>query len=147
MTIDEAQDWLLQRLNEGAECPCCGRFAKIYQRKLYSTMAYALVQIYQYFKCPDADEWLHVPEHLDGKGVVARGGDWAKLRYWGLIEHDGDHRSGYWRITDNGKDFVEGKLCVAKSVYLFDGVVVGVEGLTTIHEALGETFDYEALMS
>lgn len=151
-TIEEAQDWLTERADEGADCPCCGQFVKVYKRKLYSTMAYSLLLIERFFASSDVS-WLHVPDFLDGKGVVARGGDFAKLSFWGLLEsgegprHDGSSRNGMWRITPKGVDFVRGRIIVPKYIFLFNQQCLGFsEEQIHITEALGDDFDYRELM-
>lgn len=82
-------------------------------------------------------------------------GDFAKLRYWGLIEEraaeEGSDKksSGKWRITQQGSTFVEGRSRVYKHIYVYNDRYLGVvdDGqVLNIHTALGERFDYQALM-
>ena len=66
----------------------------------------------------DAAEWLHVPSYIaemvadHPRRAAAVRGDWAKLKFWGLIEEkpdvrdDGSPRVGYWRMTPLGRQFV-----------------------------------------
>ncbi len=154
-TLDEARKMVAaQRTNpEGVVCPCCGQLAKIYKRKLNSTMTRALVLIYQYFEIPPSrrEEWFHGPSHPVWS---ASGGDAAKLRHWGLIEArpgerpDGSTHTGFFRITDKGRDFVLGKLRVPHHVLLFNQELFGFSFETTdVYEALGDKFNYGELMS
>jgi hypothetical protein len=100
------------------------------------------------------EPWLHVPRYLNGKGVVARGGDFAKLVHWGLLEAkggeraDGSSRIGYYRLTPEGVEFVENRRRVPTHLYFYNSEVLGQETKTiSMPEALGEHFDYEELMA
>jgi hypothetical protein len=154
MTLEEARDLVRDNLREGLVCPCCEQFAKVYKRKLNGAMAASLVLIARHFK--HSTEWLHVENYLkELPGIPASlRGDFAKLRYWGLIERmegereDGSNRVGYYRITPLGKDFVEGRVKVPGHVYLFNSECIGHSDETLhIGEALGTAFDYAELMS
>lgn len=160
-TLGEAREWLMQHRDDGAYCPCCGQFAKVYRRKLSSSMAYALVLIDRFFR-ETPHGWLHVPSYLTENvpakcGATFRGGDWAKLAYWGLLREQnrgdvhsiaGGPRAGYHRITDRGKLFVRGKIVVPKYVFVYDGEPMGFsEETTSIDDALGSRFDYQELMA
>ena len=99
--LAEAQAWLKGRMEAGAVCPCCGQFAKVYKRTITSSMAFALVLVYRYFRSNRG--WIHVPSYLAElakNGAAVRGGDWAKLRFWGLlapmptVRADGSDRAG-----------------------------------------------------
>lgn len=154
-TLEEAKQWLRERFSDGAKCPCCDQFVKLYKRKLNSSMAHGLILIYKFFENND-DEWLHVPSYLSriSSSATVRGGDWSKLRYWGLIEgekgtrDDGSERVGTYRITGRGKQFVLSQIHVPKHVYLYNqNPVSRDDGETiTIKEALGEKFNYAELM-
>jgi hypothetical protein len=157
--LREAVEWMRQHQADGATCPCCGQFAKTYRRKLSSTMAYALVLMEQYF-CRTGEAWLHVPSYLtkvvsDQHGAMLRGGDWAKLSYWGLIEERGDQRAdgakhaGWWRVTPGGRRFIHGQLRLPKHALVYNGRLLGLDDAetTSIEEALGDRFDYTELVS
>ena len=84
------------------------------------------------------------------------GGDEAKTRYWGLLEampdakrEDGSTRTGWWRLTGRGADFVRGDLLVPKHARIYDGRLLGLDdtaGVIGIRDALGSRFDYDELM-
>lgn len=155
-TISVAQRYVEERCEEGVRCPCCGQYVKVYRRKINSTMARALLYIYKYFEHPDANEWLHVADYLVKvkKDSTIAGGDASKLRLWGLIEplpskrQDGSNRVGYYRITDLGKKFAEGKVKVSSAVYVYNQQVMGYDEQTVnIEQALGSKFNYAELMA
>jgi len=130
--------------------PSCGQLAKQYRRKLYSTMVLALVFIYRKQYRAGID-WIHFREIYTWRGIYV-GGDMNKLPHWGLIEQKGNEdqtkrRSGFWRMTQKGIDFVEGKLEIMSHIVLYDNKLVRMEGsYIGIKEALGERFDYQELM-
>ena len=161
-SLDEAKQWLRLRFEDGASCPLCSQHVKLYKRKLNSSMAVVLSIIYKAFRKVDFDKaiWLHVPSHLNNVGLPAGvaasvRGDWAKLKFWGLIEEkgdvrmDGSSRAGYWRITDVGKMFVESSMRVPKYVFIYNGgrIFRNVEDEVTFKEALGDKFSYAELMA
>ncbi len=153
--LDGAKAFVQTNLRDGVTCPCCGQLCKIYKRKINSTMELALVLIYQFFKTHPRADWLHVAAFLvkvKHDSSIA-GGDVVKLRYWGLLERaagdrpDGSDRIGRYKITDLGKQFVEGKVAVPQYVYLYNQLLLRLsEEMTTIKDALGQRFQYDELM-
>lgn len=149
MTLVEAKAWLEGKLDDGVACPCCGQFAKLYRRKLNSSMARALILFFKTYGWEE--QWVHVPTET---GLSRLGGDWAKLALWGLIEERGDERddggkhSGWWRITHLGVRFVRNQMRIPRFVFLYDGAVMRFDPLTTVNirDALGDHFDYRELM-
>lgn len=145
-TLGDAKEWLRERLDEGAHCPLCTQMAKVYRRKLNTSMAAALIQFWRVH----GRDWGHAPT----TGTIARlGGDWAQLRMWGLTEEltepreDGG-RAGWWRLTELGVQFVANQFTVPKYVRLYDGRLMGHAGdQVTIVDALGDRFDYSELMA
>jgi hypothetical protein len=137
------------------ECPCCGRFAKLYKRGITSTMARFLIWIDK--ESGAGRPWISPADkhkELAAANVLVSGGDHAKLRYWGLLEEmplegeDGAKKSsGYWRITERGREFVNDKLEVPQYAHLLFGKVVDFsESTTHISKALGKHFNYRELM-
>ena len=144
---------VLSKKHTGTTCPCCGRYVKLYKRKLTSSMVKALILIYKYFKL-NPESWLHVENYLkDQKISAAVRGDFPKLRYWGLLEKqidkrdDGSGRVGYYKITQKGIDFVKGKVEVPRFAYIYNQKVEQFDKeQTDVKKALGDKFDYEELI-
>jgi len=96
--------------------------------------------------------WLHVSKEFLKwkKNAVAE--EYSKLRFWGLLEPmpNGDPTvpgTGYWRITDLGREFVEDKVEISRHVFVFDNKVIDAsQEWTSIRNALGDKFDYDELM-
>jgi len=153
-TVEQARARLLAHLVEGTTCPCCGQFVKRYRRALNSAMARALVLLYRHLKANPGLEWVHTQSFLIAQQAYT--GDFAKLRYWGLVEpqvgvrDDGSARVGLYRVTPLGEAFVRGTAHVMKYVYLYNDEVLARpkddNEQISIHAALGERFNYTALM-
>lgn len=156
-TLQETKQYLREHWDEGAECPACTQFVKIYRRKITSSMAYALILLYQYFESNPDQEYVHMNDYLnsiEGLPFPVKSGDNAKLRYWDLLEEkpeqreDGSNRAGFWKLTELGRQFVQGEATVKSHVKVFNskryGELLGEE--ITIREALGNKFNYNELM-
>jgi hypothetical protein len=142
---------------DGAVCPCCDRFAKVYKRKLNTGMLKALVRLYAVCASEAARATEGFVKIGRGGAFKTAGGDYAKLHWWGLIEplanatrEDGSTRVGFWRITERGRRFVEGKLAVPAYVYEYDGTPVAPPAGAAVDEKrifeLYPEFDYAEMM-
>lgn len=149
-TLKEAKEYLKSNIGEGTKCPCCGQFVKLYTRKLNSSMAYALILIY---KSP-FQGFFHVEDYLKSINCPSSiRGDFAKLRWWNLIEQfkgereDGSKRVGHYRITTLGKNFTRGFCTVKESIRLYNQGFYGFSGNEIdIKRALKNKFNYNELM-
>lgn len=139
-TLGDAKEWLRRRVEDGAKCPLCDQFSKVYKRKINSGMARALISMYR--QC--GTEWFHLPSV---RTWTSR--DEAALAYFGLIEQAGvGFAQGTWRVTPLGELFAKGQVRVHKYARVYDGRLLGLQGdLVDIKDALGDKFDYEELMS
>lgn len=143
-TVGEAKAWLRTKIEEGHRCPVCTQMAKVYKRKINSRMAKTLITMYKH---SDPGEFVHAPS-LPGDTHEC-----SQLVWWGLIEEerilrpDGG-RAGWWRLTDAGRAFAEGRATVYKYARIYDSKCLGLVGdQVSIKDALGEKFDYAELMS
>lgn len=133
------QDFKDRLLNgDEFDCPCCGRFSKIYRRCITSTMARQLIEFY---KAGGAEDWTHTKVVVNNRSGA---GDFSKLRYWGLIEkkpRDEDQQqksNGYWQITHTGFEFLMNRVSLPKYAYVFDDTVINTSSHRTY---LADTFD------
>lgn len=161
-SLEDAKKWLRANFSKGATCPCCHQFVKLYKRPFNKSMAFVLLLMARYYRRYNvkADEWLHVPSYIaetvasNPRRAAAVRGDWAKLKYWGLIEEkpgerdDGSPRVGYWRLTPLGQQFVDRTVKVPSHVYIYNGAPLPkvVDDLITIDDALGKDFSYSEIM-
>jgi hypothetical protein len=97
-------------------CHECGGLRPVVKpTKVPRTEIRALVELYR-LTIRSGDSWHHIGTFRQNR---SGGGDFAKLRHegWELAEQhiNTDSRkrtSGIWRITDRGRDFVEGKISI-----------------------------------
>lgn len=147
ITIVQAREWLRVRVDDGVKCPCCTQFAKVYRRRIHTTMARDLITAYR----NTGHDWFHLPTLLGGRHQ----GDFPKLAHWGLIvempavREDGSSRAGWWCVTEDGRRFALGQTRVPKYARIYDGRLLGLDATETvsIRDALGDRFDYDELMS
>jgi hypothetical protein len=144
-TIREGVDYVLKvAADGGGECPCCRQRVQVYRRTIGSGMARALI-----------NQWRAVGQDWTKTRLLwTMTHEAAQLQWWGLIEPGQDRpdggKGGEWRITDAGRDFVLGKISVAKHAKVFDGTLLGLDasdGVISIEDALGTRFSYAELMS
>lgn len=78
--------------------------------------------------------------------------DYSVMKHWGIIEPRGaapgeQQKTGYWRITEKGKQFLRQEITIPRSVNLFNNKRYGFsEEHTTIKKALGDKFDLDELL-
>lgn len=141
-TLLSAQSRVLREREKGTTCPCCGQFVKLYRRKLTSDMARFVCILSKY----RPGRWVNI------RKIDVRGGDYAKLVYWGLAEQrenadESKKDSGIWRLTERGYEFAARKTKVRSHAFVFNGKCEGMTGgKVSIKDALGEKFDYAELM-
>lgn len=143
-TLGEAKQWLRGNLMEGAPCPCCTQFAKVYRRRIHTTMARALIQLYRHGA--RGEDFIHAPSLPGDTHEI------SQAVWWGLIEEervrreDGG-RAGWWTLTKRGVDFVQDRARVPEYALVYDGSPIRTEGdLIGIRDALGKRFRYDDLM-
>lgn len=130
--------------DKGISCPCCGRLVKRYRRKLHTEMALFMLRLYHMDQ--RYPQQYHATKVLIPATCKAST-DGAYLHHWGLAESI-DGKSGYYRITPKGIDFVLGNITVPEKIVLLCGEFEGLEGKQiTIHQALSNKFNYAQLMS
>ena len=153
-TLAQAKaDFFAAARQQGSTCPCCGRFGKVYKRKLHSSMVAVLVLLNRFQNLGYTHVHTLINATTSPAVAAAIRGDFAKLRYWGLIEegHEvvrGSHVSnGKWRITEAGVRFCEGSLTVQKYVWVYNSAHLGFHGEhISVYDALGDAFQYAELM-
>lgn len=143
ITIKDGIEYINLNKEKGVKCPCCEQLAKEYKYKLNKGMAIVLINWYKTGK-----EWVHPI-----KDLKTINGDYAKLRFWGLVEESYDRpeedkkATGYWRITQKGKEFVNNRLTVQEKARIYDNRFFGLIGKEiNIKQALGNKFNYSELM-
>jgi hypothetical protein len=144
----------MEKLRAGYEgdCPCCGRYSKVYHRTLHTTVAVQLIVMYRIITSPGR----HTSEYIDANEIQKRFkrvvGDLSKAKYWGLIvakDHTPDDKrsSGFWRMTELGIEFVKGGVKIKKYAHIYDDKVLDATGaLVSIEDCLQNKYSYADLM-
>jgi len=148
-TLDEAKLLLEQNLEAGTDCPCCGRWAKMYKRQVYGTLVDVMFSLHKMMEKNPQQPFFHLDEFIHSTTGVS----FTLTLHWGLTERstdvpEGKQTSGYWRLTPKGIQFLQGAISIPKYVRLYNNEVLGFEGAqVTVQDVLGEKFDYEKLMA
>ena len=145
MSLEQARKNLMAKIRDkGAICPCCGQFAKVYDRQINTGMARSLAKMYR-----RGLEWQHIPTTIG-----ARSREEGKLAYWGLVEESTEPRSdggraGWWRVTPHGAAFIQGKIRLPKYALVYNAECLELDdsrGTVGFRDCLGAGFDFEELM-
>ena len=133
------------QLDKGTTCPVCDQTAREYRRVLNSGMVLALATMYR----RGGLDWFHKPSVLRGVGASAR--DESLLRFWGLIEEKKskgvDGRSGWWKVTPKGEQFITGTLAVRKYIHIYNGEFIRFSGPDIdVFDAAGERFSLREML-
>ncbi len=154
-SFEEVRTWFYgEAERRGLHCPLCDQFSKVYRRKLNSQMARSLILIYRFFET-NRDEWVDINNYLLRFDIHPGKANVSLLRHWKLIERrdgereDGNPRTGFYRLTENGRLFVQGRLLVPTYIKLYNDELLELEqhSFTDIHQALGNKFNYTELMN
>lgn len=149
LTLDEAREYVYKNRKEGVDCPCCGQLAKEWREPIHAGMGYWLFWLVKEFL--ETKDWVHVSDISKQSGM--RGGDYAKLQYWGLIvprmqEKDPTKRaSGFWKPTHRGIQFARGISRIPKYTITYDKVLISFDGDSVlIQDVLKDKFDFREIM-
>ena len=145
-SLSDARSWLRERLDDGASCPCCKQFAKVYRRGVSSSHALALIAIWRHAR----QETIHFPTFRVEHSL--RLNHLAILSEWGLIAEDLSRRpdggnAGRWSITSKGAAWINGRETIPKYALIYDSRCLGFDGPEVrIGDVLGDRFDLRTLM-
>lgn len=142
---------------DGISCPCCEQFAKVYRRSITLTEVKVLARLFNAARKADSSAPTSVWVKIGAGGTVhTRGGDYAKARYWGLLEEregkraDGSKRAGYWRITELGIEFLLGAARLPRYVWIYNNRLVprpaGAGNKTISVYDVAKAFDFRSIM-
>lgn len=96
-------------------CGYCGQSMIVYKHSIARRLALILLRVKNYT----------APFHLqkDAHMSYSENCNFYKLPYWGVVSPD-DFGSGYYHITDKGRDFLDGKIEINKWIKTFDNRIV-----------------------
>lgn len=152
ITLGEAKRKLRENLLKGDTCPCCNQSAKMYVRSITSSMAYGLILMSQH-----DEEYIHIEDFFKNMVGVPSSirGDIPKIRFWGLIEprieptEDGNPNSGYYRLTDLGRNFAKKQINVMDKVKLYNNKFFGFADdakMVNIVDCMKNKFNYDEIV-
>lgn len=148
MTMEEVRNLMVERVAEGMSCPLCGRYSKIYARKLNDRIGRVLIAMWH----KNGDGWVHVPTlgvKAEEAGTRSKSGEHAFAKHFDLIEQNtGKGGRGFWRLTPLGVKFVHNQINVPFCVWVFHGQLLQTDDskLVSIRDVLGTRWDYDQLM-
>ena len=135
-------DWNKTIESEGGYCPCCGKWGKIYKIKLSQHLALCLRWIATH---GDEDGWVDVQNKAPRWMLKSK--TYPLLEHWGLIESQAK-RSGVWRATLRGSDFISSTITQPSAVHIYDNKVWGFEDEeVSFRGCFGKHFDFDEMMS
>jgi hypothetical protein len=153
-SLGEAREWARSHWKQGCICPICQGKVRRYERKVDIAAGKVMVTLYRF---NEGRDYVHVPTLLKTdpylRGTAQQGGYAYMGQHWGLIEAqkgeraDGSRRTGWWRLTDKGRQFIRGQIKIEKKAYVYKGEWLGWADITpwSITDALQEPFDYRDL--
>jgi hypothetical protein len=143
-SLEEAHGLMMQNVDEGTTCPCCGGHVQRYKRVLNSGMAASLCWLVKWVESVGDDGDGVCISEIHAPRFVTANRELGKLAHWGLVE---EVSAAHWLPTAMGIAFAKGVAKVSRHVSLLNNVVQGwSEEKIGIREALGKKFDYEKLM-
>ena len=128
---------------EGGFCPCCGKKGKVYKTKLSQHLALCLRWIHVH--ADPADGWVDVQN--TAPRFMLKSKTYPLLEHWDLIEGK-SFRSGIWRVTLKGQDFLNGLINLPSAVHIYDNKIWGFEAEeVSFRGCFGIHFDFDEMMS
>ena len=143
--VERIRRRLDEKAPEGSRCPCCDRMVKEYRRAMNADQARFLILLCREYLAHEPSTWIDV------RRIDVRGGDYAKLIHWGLVENmenedPAKRSSGMWRPTPKGLTFANGHSRQPSHVRLLDNKERGFSTTTVnIWQALGKKFNFSEL--
>lgn len=127
MRIEEGQR-LVQAVIDGEsdpiKCPCCGQNVATRRQNMTGKLAAWLIALIRIW---DRAGRVWVKKSEDTVLAAFRGGDYAKLEYWGLIERHPE-KVGLWRPTRSGVEYVKNRSVLPAAAVTFNDTVYRFEG-------------------
>ena len=152
-TLKEVKEFIREHFKEGLNCPACGQNVKLYEYKLFRMSAIALIYLYKLTRDNPEKVYFHVSKYAEAiPGKKIRSPHFAELRFWGFIvakdrKTKESNASGFWAITEKGKNFVEGRISVPERIMMFNNKWQGFAGeAIMIEDAMENSFEYQEMM-
>ena len=128
-----------------AVCPCCRRRATHWVKNIIGTAARDLITLVGLHAKSGAP--VHIREFTQQRS------NFYVLKHWDLIEPAGNddptmRSSGFWSPTEDGVEFVMGRLGLPKYVVTYDDELIRFQGpRVTIVDVLPERYNHAELLA
>ena len=124
-------------------CPHCGASMAEYRFGLNTGLIGVLRKLYDY------ESEIGGPAKMDDLGLsYAQRTNSQKLAYWNLAHREHDVKAGYWKITETGQRFIEGRERLHKYVWTYRGEVQRFDGdfvrITDIQDGYKYRYHYQS---
>lgn len=156
-TLEEARQWLRERVYVGAHCPCCKQLARVTRFRINGGMAMLLMKMKYWEDDPKfMDRWINVNQEFKKIQVNINAYNFYKLKHWGVVEskllmEDADEGSGsgYWRLTELGRRFCLKQESIATHVFYYNDTLIkrSEDSRVMVQDVLGTKFSYSGLMA
>ena len=119
-------------------CEHCGQKIRQYKRGLNKGITLTLLALHKL----NTNEFTYYLDFATPGGAT----DFSIARFWGLIEAKpvvkGENNSGYWRLTEHGKAFLNGQASIQKYIHVRDGQLQEYSGPDLVVGDIVNQFDY-----
>lgn len=127
---------------DGGICPCCDRSGKVYRLSINQTYALSLRWIDVHGK---EGGWINVQDNAPR--FMLKGKNYGMLTHWGVLESF-SMRSGIWRTTQKGKDFLKGLINLPLGAFIYNDKVWAFSSEeVSFRGCFDKHFDFDEMMS
>lgn len=146
--------------SEGGRCRVCDRWGKINAYVMHKNMVRSMVWMY-HEHLATGQLWINVP--ASAPRLVTRSYSLTKLKYWGFVRPLEEEqltkseremgltrktrKSGKWKLTDAGRDFILNNIAVPKRAFVYNDAVIKFDDeLITARDSMEQDFNYDEMM-
>jgi hypothetical protein len=131
----------------GIDCPCCGRYARLYVR----TIGKAQIAAFQWIMLNTTEKKPFINVQAKAPKWLLRSNSHGKLVHWGLLQQqlsddDSIHHSGVWGVSEFGQRFFYGEASIRQYALVFNNQCFGFEGAEKWFCDVYDRFYYAELM-
>jgi len=149
--LGQVRAHLREKMDDGVDCPACGRLVKSYKFTILGTMAATLMWIVAKAK-QTKQPWVHL-NNPEAPPWVKADRNYPRLAYWDLAvareqeEKDEKRCSGFWKATPLGIDFVYNRAKVPQYVLAYNNIPYEHSSdMVSIQDVMKKKFNYEEML-
>lgn len=145
LQVAKAELWEAMK-GKGTDCPCCGRFAKLYPYRISRAQVHAFAWI---AKNTPPRGFINVQENAPR--WILQSNSHGKLVHWSLLqtrvnEDNSKKDAGMWGVTDFGRKWIAGHVTIRAIALVFDNKCHGHRGEVLKYSDVFSPFHYGELM-